>query len=234
MSKPIIGITPNFSFKERTYSIAETYVESIKKAGGIPLLIPHAPEDAVQLAPRLDGLLISGGPDLEPAYFGETPSPKVGSICPERDESEMALLKAFVAVGKPILGICRGVQALNVGLGGTLYQDLGSDYEGKVIKHNQDAPRWYFGHKATLVAGSKLAGILGETEIGVNSFHHQAVKDIAPGFVAVAHAPDGVIEAIEKPDHPFCLGVQWHPEGMFALTTYYDKLFAAFVAACHG
>ena len=234
MSKPIIEITLSFANNERNYSCGETYVESIKKAGGIPLLLPHTPADAPQLAAVLSGLLVSGGPDVEPAHYGEQPSQRLGSICPERDESELALVKAFMATGKPILGICRGEQVLNVANGGTLYQDLASQFPGVVIKHRQEAPRWYEGHKATVVPGTKLAAIFGEEEIGINTFHHQGVKELAPGFIVSAQAPDGVIEAFEKPDHHFCLGVQWHPEGMFALTTRSDKLFAAFVDACRG
>ena len=234
MSKPLIGISLSFNDKDRIYQSGETYIESVRKAGGIPILLPHSPEDAQALALRCDGLLISGGPDIDPSLFGEQPVPKLGSICPERDASEYALLQAFLAVGKPILGICRGMQILNAFCGGTLYQDLGSQYtEAPVQKHVQEAPRWFTSHEVTVVQGTKLSAMLQAEKIGVNSYHHQAVKDIAPGFTITATAHDGVIEAIEKLDHAFCVGIQWHPECMFALNTPFDNLFTAFVNACH-
>ncbi|MCL2547776.1 MAG: gamma-glutamyl-gamma-aminobutyrate hydrolase family protein [Symbiobacteriaceae bacterium] len=233
MGKPIIGVSVNFSFNERIYSVAETYVESLKKAGGIPVLLPHIPDDAETLAEKMDGLLISGGPDLDPAYYGENPWPKLGSICPERDESEIALLKAFLKTGKPILGICRGEQALNVVLGGTIYQDLATQYpDAGLIKHAQEGPRWYTSHQASIVPGSRLHSIFSELDIRVNSFHHQGVKDLGKGLVVAARAADGVIEAYEMPDHRFCVGVQWHPECMFELASRSDKLFSALVEAC--
>lgn len=235
MSKPLIGVSLSFNDKDRAYQLAETYIESVKKAGGIPVLLPHTPEDAASLAVRCDGLLISGGPDMDPAYFDEQPIPQIGAICPERDESEVALLKAFMDAGKPVLGICRGSQILNVVFGGTLYQDLYSQYKQEApIKHVQQGPRWYTSHGITVEKGTKLEEIFGDRHIGVNSFHHQAVKDVAPGFVVAAKAPDGVIEAIEKPDHPFCIGVQWHPECMFEQNTPFDKLFETFIAACRA
>ena len=217
------------------YQSGETYVESVRKAGGIPVLLPHTPEDADAIAQRLDGLLISGGPDIDPKLFSEQPVPKLGAICPERDTSEYALLQAFMAAGKPILGICRGMQILNVYCGGTLYQDLGSQYTAAPLqKHVQEAPRWFTSHDVSVVQGTKLGEMLQAETIGVNSYHHQAVKDLAPGFVVTATAYDGVIEAIEKPDHVFCVGIQWHPECMFALTSPFDNVFATFVQACHG
>ena len=270
MPKPIIGISSGFSDKERVYSLAETYVESIKKAGGVPVLLPHTPEEAAIVAERIDALLISGGPDVDPQLFKEMPHPTLGAICPERDESELALIKAFMDSGKPILGICRGMQLLNVAAGGSLFQDLptffpeyqkkymddpplwfagflnvitGGTVAGKgfaaryrqqpLVKHVQEAPRWFLSHTVDLLPETKLATIFGNPSIGVNSYHHLAVKEVAPGFAVTAIAPDGVIEGIERPEHIFCIGVQWHPECMFHIEdTLSDKLFTAFVQAC--
>ena len=237
MAKPLIGISPSFQDRDRNYNIAETYIESVKKAGGIPILIPHDIEDAVQLVERIDGLLISGGPDVDPIYFNEQPWPKLGAVTPERDQSEIALLHAALTRGIPILGICRGCQILNIVKGGSLYQDLYSQYdnsEGKLLKHGQEGPRWYTSHKVALTQGSKLATILALDEVAVNSFHHQAIKNVGEGLVISAIAPDGVIEAIEDPHHKFCVGVQWHPECMFSLQTAFDNLFKAFIDACHA
>jgi len=234
MQKPIIGVTSAFNWRERNYTLAETYVESIKQAGGIPVILAHTPLDAATLAQALDALLVTGGPDVNPVYYNEDPHPKLGGIDPERDESELALLEAFIATGKPILGICRGMQALNVALGGSLFQDIYTHYtEAPLLKHGQEAPRWSTSHTVDLLPDSQLQRIFGSEEVLVNSFHHQAVKDIAPVLIVSAKAPDGIIEAIEKPGHPFCIGTQWHPECMFDRPqSPMHKLFAAFVEAC--
>lgn len=222
MQRPLIGITTGiqisseglFSGNERAF-VSMDYVRAVLAAGGTPVLLPSI-EDLPAIrshVAKMDGILLSGGYDLDPQYFGEEPEPKLGPVITERDEYELEVMKVVREQEKPLLGICRGVQVMNVACGGTLYQDI-SEING-VIKHYQDSKKFVPGHTTEIVPGTKLYAILGETTIKTNSFHHQAVKDVAPGFVVSACAKDGIIEAIEAPE-AYMLGVQWHPEMMFA------------------
>lgn len=211
--------------------VGERYARRIQEAGAVPtvLLPPESPEDAEALAAsaveRMDGLLLAGGYDVDPAYYGESPAPGLGTVEPLRDAFEIALVRAFRRAGRPILGICRGAQVLNVALGGTLYQDIPG--------HNQSEPRPQATHPVFLAAESRLFRILGGVrELAVNSFHHQAVRTLAPGLVAVAHAPDGTIEAVEAREGAFLLGVQWHPEWLEDEAS--RAIFRAFVSAAGG
>ena len=234
MKKPLIAITQNFNETEFTYGIAKTYVESVKKAGGIPVLLTFIDDkDLDQLVKRFDGFIFTGGPDMEPNYFGEQPVPALGTITPSRDHFEVQLAKAVLKSGKPILGICRGCQVMNVVCGGTLIQDLPSQYKvDNLIKHVQSAPRWHASHAVELVPGTKLAECFpGETTIRVNSYHHQAIKDLAPNWVVSAKAPDGVIEAAEATDYPYLMAIQWHPETFFDYTNF-DAVFKKFIKVC--
>ncbi len=232
MSKPIIGITCLVNWQDERQQQNETYIQAVLKAGGIPVLLPAVSSTAVimEQAELVDGLIVSGGPDMDPKYFGEQPVPELGGVSPLMDASESVLIRRILELNKPLLGICRGEQVLNVVAGGTLYQDLRRALP-EVLKHVQDQPRWFPSHSARIVAGTKLAKILQAEELPVNSFHHQAVARVAPGFVATAYAPDGVIEAIESQNHRFVIGVQWHPEGMWNQTNNYDALFAALIQA---
>ncbi|HBK84868.1 MAG TPA: peptidase C26 [Firmicutes bacterium] len=232
MSKPLIGITCLVAWKEEIQRQNETYIQAVLKAGGVPLLLPAiAPEDVIMAyADVVDGLIVSGGPDIDPQYFGEQPIPELGAVNPVMDACECVLIRRVLELDKPILGICRGAQVMNVVAGGTLYQDLQSALP-KVLKHDQEQPRWYPSHAVRLAEGSMLAEIFQAEELKVNSFHHQAVARVAPGFVATAHAEDNVIEAVESQKHRFAIGVQWHPEGMWNQAANYDSLFAAFVQA---
>ncbi len=232
MSKPIIGITCMVNLQDGRQMQNETYVQAVLKAGGTPVLLP-AVEDEVVIERHLqmiDGLLVSGGPDIDPQLFGEQPIPALGAVVPVMDQYEMTLLRLALAADKPILGICRGEQILNAAAGGTLHQDIYSSL-ASLLKHRQDAPRPFRSHAITITEGTKLAAILGTTKTLVNSFHHQAVAQPAPGFVVSALAPDGIIEGIESTSHRFVLGVQWHPEGMWNAVINYDQLFLAFIAA---
>lgn len=232
MRQPIIGITCLVDFKEERQRQNETYIQAVLKAGGVPVLLPAVDAEEVikEHAQLIDGLLVSGGPDMDPQYFGEQPVPELGAVNPVMDAYESRLVRLILDLDKPLLGICRGEQVLNVVAGGTLYQDLRRALPG-VLKHGQDQPRWFPSHTVRLVPESKLAAILGVEELPVNSFHHQAVARVAPGFIASAHAQDGVVEAIESQNHRFVLGVQWHPEGMWNQAKNYDALFAAFIQA---
>ena len=220
MHKPIIGITVNslfteggvFSGMERVY-VNQTYIHSVLQAGAIPILLPTVENElAIQeQLHRIDAVLLSGGSDINPLLFGEEPDTKLDFVLPERDDYEIRLTTLAHQMGKPLLGICRGIQVMNVAFGGSLYQDIFTQSPNCTIKHRQNSRRDFAGHTTDIVPGSLLHQILGETSLPVNSFHHQAVKAVAPGFVINAMSRDGIIEGIERPGS-FMLGVQWHPE----------------------
>ena len=220
-------------YEELCY-ISRDYIRAIEEAGGLPVIIPvHEDRELSREYLRVvDGLLLAGGVDLSPHFFGEEPHPKLGSVDIERDEVEMELARLALELDMPILAICRGIQVLNVAAGGTLYQDI-SQLDRTVLKHRQSAVGWYGSHSIEIVEGTLLHRIVGKTRIRVNSFHHQAVKDPAKGFRVSATAPDGVIEAIESERHRFVLGVQFHPEEMWRRSPEAAALFKAFVAACY-
>jgi putative glutamine amidotransferase len=212
------------------------YVEGVTEAGGVPVVLPPVvePRAAAALLDGMDGLLLSGGSDLDPGYYGEEPVPELGVTIPERDAFEMNLLKHALRRKIPIFGICRGMQILNVALGGTLYQDLPSQMDHMVLLgHRQETPKWEPTHEVEVDGGSKVAGIMGTDELKVNSYHHQAIKDLASDLVAVACSPDGVIEAVESSDlsKRWIIGVQWHAEAMRDAGPEHQKLFEAHVLA---
>ena len=220
MKKPIIGISASMIFEEKDelflgdkYScVAHSYVDAIYKSGGIPVVLPilkdvSAIREQVKL---LDGIVLSGGRDVDPHFYGEEPLEKLEAIFPERDVHETALIKAATDLKKPIFAICRGMQILNVVYGGTLYQDL-SLIPGNVLKHNQVSKPTLKTHKIQIEENSIISEIFGK-ETMVNSFHHQALDKVADDFKVVARASDGVVEAIEHKTYKFLVGVQWHPE----------------------
>lgn len=221
MKKPVIGITADSLFSEggtfpgtERVFVNQSYIYSIQKAGGIPLILPtvQQEESASEQILRIDGLICSGGNDINPLLFGEEPHAKLGFVLPDRDEYELKLIRLAYSARKPILGICRGIQVINVAFGGTLYQDLCAQRPDRVLKHSQSSRRDFAGHTTDIVPGTLLQQILGVPSLPVNSFHHQAVKDPAAGFVINATARDGIVEGIEYAGEPFVLGVQWHPE----------------------
>lgn len=234
--KPIIGITPSHNTENNDTSLRPTYPRAVRAAGGLTILLPleGTDEDWRQLAVMCDGFLFSGGPDLHPFLFGDETHSACGNVSPARDSMEIQLLKAAMALQKPVLGICRGIQLLNVALGGTIYQDIPSQMERSFpVSHRQ--PFYYTvpSHHVDIKKGSLLSKASGGLDrISVNSQHHQAIKDTAPGLIPVAWAPDGVIEAVEKPDYPFFLGVQWHPEYLWQSDPAAMGLFRLFVEAC--
>jgi putative glutamine amidotransferase len=236
MGVPIIGVTTmrrEYQSGMPLASVAEAYVEALIQAGASPVLIPNAlSEEALdELTPRLDGVLFSGGGDVDPQFYSTENYSKVSGVELDRDRLEIYLLEMLVSEGTPFLGICRGQQSINVALGGTLYADIADQMPGSA-KHDY-YPGWerdYLAHSVKVERGSRLADILGESEVEVNSFHHQAVEQLAPGLTPTAYSPDGIIEAVELADHPFALAVQWHPEWLTAHQPM-RALFQAFVEA---
>lgn len=238
MKRPVIGVLPTHAGGETMLKVNMTYLESIEIAGGAPMMLPTAqtPEVVETLVEVCDGFLFTGGPDVDPRLYGEAPWYRLGNLTPVRDFTDPAFFKAAYPTGKPILGICRGHQLVNVCMGGTLYQDLGSQYpnaeEAGLLKHAQgDIPGYISTHEVHAAEGSLIEKCWGK-DFKVNSFHHQAIKDVAPGAVVTARAADGVIEAISFPDHPFMHCVQWHPEAMAPQSPSARKWFEEFVNAC--
>ena len=235
---PLIGITCSALPAQGNYPAGfrqhAGYVRSIAQAGGLPVLVPLL-DDPVQLRAlydRLDGVLLPGGGDVDPLCYGEPlrPDHDVEGVDPRRDRVELALARWALADERPLLGVCRGQQLLNVAAGGTLYQDIERQVPSALT---HDSWAWHdLAHALAVEPDSRLAHILGATTLQVNTLHHQAVARVACGLRAVAHAPDGVIEALEHEAHPFALAVQFHPEELTPDHTPSARLFAAFVAAC--
>ncbi len=203
------------------------YIESLARAGAEMRWVElNDPEQAVQDALTCDGLLLPGGGDMDPKFYGQERIPACGEPNLLRDAAEPLLLRAFLAADKPVLGICRGIQVMNAALGGDLYQDI------KPFEHLPHNDHWAKVHTVTVRRGTLLSRILGQDTVLVNSQHHQAVDRVAPGFTLAALSEDGIVEAIEKPDAGFCLGVQWHPEWLSDADPAMQSLFDAFVNAC--
>lgn len=235
--RPIIGLTISIQQDEGKLYTPTSYTKAIIEAGGLPVLLNVTRDDDMiaEYADLVDGVLFSGGDDVNPATYGEEQIWACGDIVPVRDDFEIKLLRTLLEKypEKPILGICRGTQVINVAMGGTLYQDLKSQVPG-CIRHQQQQLSRYGSHAANIEEGSKLAEIFQGTQVMVNSFHHQAVKEIGKGLVVTARASDGVVEAFEKPDHPYLVAVQWHPERQVEHDYHpeHKPLFKSFVDAC--
>ncbi|HNT74021.1 MAG TPA: gamma-glutamyl-gamma-aminobutyrate hydrolase family protein [Anaerolineae bacterium] len=237
--KPLIGITGRRDTSARLlrhgmHAVGETYTRAIHQMGGVPIILPPltTPEDWPTLLERLDGLLLSGGEDIAPEHYRQADEPWLGSVDPERDASELGLVQQWLTTERPLLAICRGHQILNVARQGTLYQDIAT-YLPHALDHAYTPARMMEQavHSVTLTSKSRLAEILGGVNFEVNSAHHQAVQQPGIGLVVTAYAPDGIIEALELSEHPFCVGVQWHPEAMLKVSETMSPLFAAFVSA---
>jgi len=229
---PLIGISCSYDQKEERFFIADAYCEAVVKSGGYPVILPGIAGVKISrpYLAAVNGLILTGGGDVDPVYFNEEPQLGLGEITPDRDRFEIMLVKAALRKNIPILGICRGAQVLNIACGGTVIQHIPSGVR-KPLKHFQSAPRWYPTHKITVADNSRLAKIMGIRVARVNSFHHQAVRQPAPGFTACARSSDEVIEAIEHPGYRFVIGVQWHPECMVDKDKNSAQLFREFIAA---
>jgi putative glutamine amidotransferase len=215
--QPIIGITTNQinnSYGQANVNLSQAYVNAILQAGGIPVLIPSSVvnDGWKSLYSRLDGILFSGGGDISLDHFKGEPHPRIEDVEPERDRVELNLLQAVISDGKPFLGICRGCQLLNVGLGGTLYTHIPDQLPGALDHSYPGNMRTVLVHEVKIEEGTKIADVLGEPLVKVNSLHHQGLKDIPASLRVAGYAPDSLVEAIELPDHPFGMAVQWHPE----------------------
>jgi putative glutamine amidotransferase len=243
MTRPLIGVTTSeMRLPRRTHPLPEgdppqaemalgvVYARAVELAGGLPVVLPPLADDAIPpLVGRLAGVCLSGGPDLDPVAYGAEPDPHLGPVERELDEFEVAVARHADGLGLPLLGICRGCQALNVARGGTLHQHLPDVTDGS-IHHRQTASGRETTHTVRIEPGSRLAGIVGDEELHVNSFHHQAVDRLGRGLRAVAWAPDGVVEAIESEGPGLYLGVQWHVETLVDRRRH-ASLFSALVAA---
>ncbi|NMC80956.1 MAG: gamma-glutamyl-gamma-aminobutyrate hydrolase family protein [Chloroflexi bacterium] len=216
--------------------LGQAYAQAILRAGGIPLLIPaDTPEaDYEDLHSRLDGLLLTGGGDVDPGRFNGKPHPRVGEVDDARDRLEVGLVQLAAQTDWPFLAICRGVQVMNVALGGTLYTDITDQFAG-AVRHDYypDWPRDYLAHEVQVVNSSHLGQVLGTGRLQVNSLHHQGVAQIAPALRPAAYATDRLVEALELPQHCFGVGVQWHPEEL-PESPANQALFRDFVEACRA
>lgn len=227
MNPPLIGITTYGEDEQRQFPLPREYVDSVRRAGGVPILLPPGEPRLRELFALLDGLILAGGGDLEPAVYGGNHHESVYMTDSERDTEELELARMVIDTGKPTLGICRGTQVLNAVLGGTLHEHL-PDVVGEEVLHRLP-PREPGEHPIAVTPGCRLAEILGELEFPAASWHHQAIRDVAEPLEVVAHAPDGTIEAVELPSHPWLIGVQWHPELTAATDPIQQQLFDAFV-----
>lgn len=244
--RPLIGITCNFDLRDEVGRVshmgqqgqkwqflADDYIAVLEKAGGIPVVLPVVcgKDTAVETAARIDGLLLSGGHDIDPLLYGRRVKSYCGTVMPERDRFEIGLAEYILnRTSMPVLGICRGLQILNVAAGGDLYQDL--EREGGFSCHFTDMyPPGYPSHEITLTEGSRIHQIYRKKEMMVNSYHHQGIKVPGRGFAVTALSDDGTVEALEMPGSRFVAGVQWHPE-MMKDSEDQQKIFKAFVHAC--
>jgi putative glutamine amidotransferase len=228
---PLIGITTYEPNARLHYELPAVYAEAVRLAGGIPVLIPPGEVQLDALLARLDGLILSGGDDVDPAYYGGVNHPKVFNIHRERDEMEIALARLVVAQDFPTLCICRGVQVLNVALGGTLIEHIPDEPFTTLAHHRTETNADLALHDIAVTPDSRLAQVMGATHLHLETWHHQALRAVAPTLNTVAVAPDGIVEAVEKSDHPFLLGVQWHPERAAASLPTQRRLFEALIAA---
>lgn len=248
MSRPLIGI-PGQTLQAidgipdslpHSWVMNSRYYLAVAEAGGIPVMVPlfdQDPDTLRALYDRLDGLLLAGGVDMDPQSFGESPHPALGRIDPARDTVELALARWAIADQKPVLGLCRGHQVLNVALGGTLWQDISAQVPA-AIKHDYfptaGYARDFLAHDISVTKGSRLDAAFQADSVPVNSMHHQAVKRLAPGLEVSARSRDGLVEALESGTRHFLVGVQWHPEVFERSDQRTRHLFQSFIAASQG
>jgi putative glutamine amidotransferase len=247
-SRPVIGITTQTMHSidgipeglPPSWMMNQRYIQAVAEVRGAPVMIPLLDHDLDALRAvyeGLDGVLIPGGVDMDPHTFGEARGTRLGRIDPARDIVELTLTRWAVEDKKPLLGLCRGSQVINVALGGTLYQDLDAEFP-RPIKHDYfptaGFSRDYLAHSVAVTPGSKLGRILQQPQVQVNSMHHQGVKQLAPGLVVSALAPDGLVEGLESANGHFMVGVQWHPESLVDNDAAMRRLFTTFIAESAG
>ena len=233
MKKPLIGVLPLVDVERDSYWMLPPYFEALEEAGGLPVMLPLTDDrtSLTQLLGRCDGLLFPGGPDIDPALYGEEKLPACGLTVPRRDAMELRLFRMALETDKPVFGICRGLQLFNAALGGTLWQDLPSQNPSPV-QHRQKPPYDQPAHRVRVEPDTPLAALLGREETDVTSRHHQAVRTLAPGLRPMAYSPDGLVEAVWMPGRRFVWAVQWHPEHSHRTSGDSRRLFAAFVGQC--
>ena len=230
--KPLIAVTPMYDSKEERYVLKAAYMQMLEGLGAVPMIMPLTTDETVlgRFLDLCDGLVLSGGADIDPARYGQIDEGLCGGISPLRDEVEIALCCRAVERDMPVLGICRGHQILNVALGGTMYQDL-KVQQGTSFEHMVPNPLGGMVHEVAIVPGSPLAALQGGETMTVNSRHHQAVRDVAPGLVVQATSSDGVIESVYLPGKRFVWGVQWHPESIWDISEENRKIAEEFLRA---
>ncbi len=234
--KPVIGITSNFkTINDRlNCAIDYDYISAVNKAGGIGLILPIITDEGIldDYSQILDGLVFSGGEDIETSYYGENPIEQIGTICLDRDICEMGLFKRAYEKNIPVLGICRGMQLINVALGGSLYQDIKTQIDVTLEHRSKKELVGQPHHSVKVMKDSMLYKMLGVREADVNSFHHQSLKDIGRGLKVTAITPKGIIEGIESEEKEFLIGVQWHPEKLIGEYPLFNGIFDTFIEAC--
>ena len=231
--KPIIGIIPLVDEEKDSLWMLPGYMNGIEKAGGIPIMFPLTSDadDIKELLTNVQGVLFTGGHDVNPAIYNETPINQTVSFCKERDDMEVEVLKQVLEKDMPLLGICRGIQFVNAYLGGSLYQDIPTQFPTN-LNHHQSPPYDKPVHRVNIKESSSLFGLLNKKSLEVNSYHHQAVKDPSPCLDIMAVAEDGLIEAVEIKDKTFAWALQWHPEFSFMSDEDSFKIFKEFVRHC--
>ena len=232
--KPTIGLLAEVDDEQKS-GVLPAYVRAIEKAGGLPILLPYVEDDAVidAFVALCDGFFFTGGMDIEPKHYGEATSDACGAIQRYRDDLELRVINKVLATEKPILAICRGAQLVNVVLGGTLYQDIPSEFETK-MRHRQEEPPLAYSHEVKVLPDTPLARLFGCDRIRANSFHHQAVKALGRDLGVMAVADDGIIEAFYGTGARYLRAYQWHPERLFDADAYNRAVFEDFIAVCGG
>ena len=234
-NRPVIGICPLYDEGRESYWMLPGYMKMLEACGAIPMMLPLTADPAMldYFLESCDGFILTGGHDVSPAVYGQEQTELCGVIIPERDEMDVYILKGAIARDKAVLGICRGHQLMNAALGGTLYQDVQAQY-GLTVSHRMQPPYDGVAHEVALVPGTPMAALLQTGAIGVNSCHHQAIRDLAPCLKVQAAAADGIAEAVYMPDRRFVWGVQWHPEFAWKVNEPNQKIIAEFLRSARG
>lgn len=233
--KPVIGITLSMEANDIFYKLHSDSSRAINQMGGIPFMLSYeyTTEDIARIAQMMDGLVLTGGDDIDPTLFSEEPHLNLGPVVPARDHFELAVTRKMLTLDKPVLGICRGAQILNIAAGGDMYQDIYEQNDHVLLQHTQKSARTHATHYVEIVQDSMLHTITKKDKIRVNSVHHQANRKVCNGFYVSGRSSDGIIEAIESSQHQFALGVQWHPESMMASEDDVSvRIYRAFINAC--